>query len=35
MLVTKQQDGTTNTESILGVAFVPLVIEDTNKEPTL
>lgn len=28
ILVTKNEDGTTNTESILSVVFVPLVIED-------
>ncbi len=32
MLVIRQQDGTTSTESILGVTFVPLVVEDLDNE---
>jgi protein-L-isoaspartate(D-aspartate) O-methyltransferase len=32
MLVSKDEDGTTHTRSILGVAFVPLVMKDTHKD---
>lgn len=32
MLLSKADDGTTKTESILGVAFVPLVISETDIE---
>ena len=31
MLVTKQQDGTTQTKDVLGVAFVPLVDDDKTE----
>jgi protein-L-isoaspartate O-methyltransferase len=34
MLLTKDYDGTTKTESILGVAFVPLVNSDDDIEST-
>ena len=34
IVVTKQHDGSTQTESILGVAFVPLVISDDDIEST-
>ncbi len=32
MLVVKEQDGTTRTETVLGVAFVPLVMDDDDKD---
>jgi protein-L-isoaspartate(D-aspartate) O-methyltransferase len=32
MLLTKDEDGTTHTESVLDVAFVPLVMEDEDNE---
>jgi protein-L-isoaspartate(D-aspartate) O-methyltransferase len=32
MLVTKQEDGSTRTEAVLGVAFVPLVTDEENDK---
>jgi protein-L-isoaspartate(D-aspartate) O-methyltransferase len=36
MLLTKDTDGTTHTESVLDVAFVPLIMEedDNNEQET-
>ncbi len=31
MLLTKDEDGTTHTESLLGVAFVPLITDEKNE----